>query len=86
PHPPIYRHVLQSLAPLPPARVLAVGDSLAHDVAGAKGVGLAAALVVEGIHQEELGDPDDAAFAGRLATLEGREGAKPDYLLRHLAW
>ena len=86
PHPLIYRHVLETLAPLPPARVLAVGDSLAHDVAGAKGAGLAAAFVIEGIHKEELGDPADRAFASRLATLARCEGARPDYVLRRLAW
>lgn len=86
PHPLIYRHVLRKLAPLPPARVLAVGDSLAHDIAGAQGVSLAAALVIEGIHQEDLGDPEDAGFADRLAALERRDGARPNYLLRRLAW
>jgi len=86
PRPLIYRHVLQKLAPLPPARVLAVGDSLAHDVAGAQGVKVAAALVIEGIHKEELGDPEEVGFAERLAALERRDGARPDYLLRRLAW
>jgi HAD superfamily hydrolase (TIGR01459 family) len=87
PHPLIYRHVLQSLAPLPPGRVLAIGDSLAHDIAGAAGVGLAAALVIEGIHHEELGTcADGEAFASRLAALERRHLARPDYLLQRLAW
>lgn len=86
PHPLIYRHVLGNLAPLPPARVLAVGDSLAHDVAGAKGVGIAAALVVEGIHKDALGDPADDGFGSRLQALVRREAAQPDYLLRRLAW
>lgn len=86
PHPLIYRHVLERLAPLPPARVLAVGDSLAHDVAGARGAGLASAFVIGGIHQDDLGEPEDAGFADRLAALERREGARPDYLLRRLSW
>lgn len=86
PHPLIYRHVLEARAPLAPARVLAVGDSLAHDIAGAKGVGLAAALVIGGIHREALGDPEDGDFASRLAALERSEAAQPDYLLQRLAW
>jgi HAD superfamily hydrolase (TIGR01459 family) len=87
PHPLIYRHVLNGLAPLPPGRVLAVGDSLAHDIAGAAGVGLAAALVIAGIHHAELGDPADGeAFASRLAALERRHHARPDYLLQRLVW
>jgi len=91
PHPLIYRHVLRNLAPLPAGHVLAVGDSLSHDIAGAQGVGVAAALVIEGIHHEELGDPAAGpdggdAFASRLAALERRCHVRPDYLLRRLAW
>lgn len=87
PHPLIYRHVLRNLAPTSPGRVLAVGDSLSHDIAGAQGVGIASALVVEGIHHEELGDPKDGeAFDSRLAALERRHHVRPDYLLRRLAW
>lgn len=84
PHPLIYRHVLDRLPTA--ARVLAVGDSLAHDIAGARGAGLASAFVIGGIHEHELGDPEDEGFVGRLAALEAREGASPDYLLRRLTW
>jgi HAD superfamily hydrolase (TIGR01459 family) len=87
PHPLIYRHVLAARAPLPASRMVAVGDSLAHDIAGAQGVGLAAALVIDGIHREELGNPlDGGAFDSRLAALERQHHARPDYLLRRLAW
>jgi HAD superfamily hydrolase (TIGR01459 family) len=87
PHPLIYRHVLNNLAPLAPGRVLAVGDSLAHDIAGAQGVEIASALVIEGIHREELGDPGDGeTFESRLAALERRDHARPDYLLKQLRW
>ncbi len=87
PHPLIYRHVLRKLAPIPPARVLAVGDSLAHAIAGAQGVGIASALVIEGIHRQELGSPDSGgAFESRLAALQRSAHAQPDYLLRQLAW
>lgn len=87
PHPLIYRHVLHNLAPLAPGRILAVGDSLSHDIAGAQGVGLASALVIEGIHRDELGDPgQDATFDSRLAALLRHHHAVPDYLLRRLAW
>ena len=87
PHPLIYRHALRELAPVPPGRVLAVGDSLSHDIAGAQGVGVASALVIEGIHQEELGTPADGpAFESRLAALERRYHARPDYVVARLNW
>ena len=87
PHPLIYRHVLRNLAPVSSSRVLAVGDSLSHDIAGARGVGLDSVLVIEGIHHEELGNPaDGAAFESRLAALVRRHHARPDYLLQRLKW
>lgn len=87
PHPLIYREALKAIAPVPTKRVLAVGDSLAHDVAGAAGVGVASALIVQGIHREELGDPERTAdFDSRLAGLTRRHKASPDFLLRRLAW
>jgi HAD superfamily hydrolase (TIGR01459 family) len=86
PYQEIYRHVLKSLAPVPPARVLAVGDSLAHDIAGARAAGLASVLVLQGVHAEELGNPSEAGFGDRLAFLQERHGAVPNYLLQGLVW
>ena len=87
PHPLIYREALKSIAPVPAKRVLAVGDSLAHDVAGASAAGMASALIVRGIHRDELGDPDRSAdFDRRLAGLTRHYGARPSFLLRQLAW
>jgi hypothetical protein len=43
--------------------------------------------VIEGIHRDELGDPGDGeAFESRLAALERRDHARPDYLLKQLRW
>ena len=49
PDPAIYQPVLEVLG-LAPDRVLAVGDSLRTDIAGAAGVDLAACWVLDGIH------------------------------------
>jgi HAD superfamily hydrolase (TIGR01459 family) len=54
PDPAIYQPVLEQLG-LPPREVLAVGDSLHTDIAGAVGVDLAACWVLDGIHGSELG-------------------------------
>jgi HAD superfamily hydrolase (TIGR01459 family) len=58
PWPAIYRMALAMLQ-LPPDRIVAVGDSLAHDVAGAAPFGIDSALVAGGVHA--------AAFAGAVA-------------------
>lgn len=47
PHPAIYQHSLALLGK--PARVLCIGDSVEHDVAGGRRVGLATLLVQQGI-------------------------------------
>ena len=77
PYPAIYAEALRRLAPLPPGRVLCVGDSPAHDILGGRRAGLATALVRTGIH---AGEAEDAVLA-RAETL----GAPPDYLLPRFA-
>jgi len=83
PHPGIYRGCLERLAPIPPGRILAVGDSLEHDIAGARGVGLASALVAGGIHAAELGTPPDPA---RLASLLAKAAVRPDFVVPIARW
>jgi HAD superfamily hydrolase (TIGR01459 family) len=70
PDPVIYPTVLDMLA-LPRERVLAVGDSLRTDMAGAATVGIDACWVLGGIHAAELdGDPAKARQAVEEANLD----------------
>ena len=68
PDPAVYRPVFDILA-LPPDRILAVGDALRTDVAGAAAVGVAACWVLGGIHADDLDGPDAAEAAARSAGL-----------------
>lgn len=81
----IYQAVLERLA-LPPQRVLAVGDSLHTDIAGAAGVDLAACWVLSGIHGASL--LDGAGDFDRLAaeTAAKAAGVAPVATLPHFAW
>jgi HAD superfamily hydrolase (TIGR01459 family) len=83
PHPPIYRRCLAMLGDPPPASVLAVGDSLDHDVLGGHRAGLATLLVTSGVHA-----PAFAAAASRQAALDALAGAgpRPDFMMERLAW
>jgi HAD superfamily hydrolase (TIGR01459 family) len=78
PHAGIYRAALAHAGDPPPARVLALGDSIEHDVAGAAALGIATALVRTGL------------LAGiGLAEIEGRcaaPGCTPDWILPALVW
>jgi HAD superfamily hydrolase (TIGR01459 family) len=69
PDPAVYAPVLDMLD-LPPHRILAVGDALRTDMAGAKAVGVDGCWVLGGIHAEELGaDPDLVERAAAVAGL-----------------
>ena len=62
PYPPIYEAALARIAALrgeaiPRARVLAIGDALRTDLAGAAAMGLDALFVADGIHRDELYGP-----------------------------
>lgn len=86
PHPPIYRTCLEAFGFLQ-HNVIAIGDSVDHDVLGASRVGLRSALIPGGVHGAELGiawgelptEPAWNRFAARAA-------AQPDYLLATFNW
>ena len=68
PDPAVYRPVFAQLG-LPGARVLAVGDALRTDMAGAAAVGVDGCWVLGGIHGAELAGPQAAEAAARAAGL-----------------
>ena len=68
-------------------RILAVGDSLRTDIAGANGVGIASLLILGGIHGEELGvSPGMLPDPARLAKAAAQSGHRPSYAMAHLTW
>lgn len=88
----IYAAALALAGNPPPSSVLAIGDSLEHDVAGAAACGIDALFVGGGIHKEELGvgapgagdEVVDGDALGRL--LAGRPpGQTPRYVKAYLA-
>jgi HAD superfamily hydrolase (TIGR01459 family) len=78
PFPAIYEAALKAMGSPPRERVLCVGDSPEHDIAGAKSAGLASALVRTGIHAE-LSDAE-------LQTRWEQHKAAPDFILPGLIW
>jgi HAD superfamily hydrolase (TIGR01459 family) len=87
PHPPIYRTCLEAFGGIDHGRVVAVGDSIEHDVAGAAGAGVASALIAGGIHAAQLGiahgqAPSRDAVAALLATAP----ARPSFVVPAFVW
>jgi HAD superfamily hydrolase (TIGR01459 family) len=78
PFPAIYEAALAAMGNPPRARVLCIGDSPEHDIAGAKSAGLASALVRTGINAD-LSDSE-------LQALFVQHAAAPDFVLPGLVW
>ena len=75
PFPSVYEASLAVLGISDRKRVLAVGDSLRTDIAGARAAGIDAVWIVGGLHAEELGvkpgEPPDAARIDAALTASG---------------
>lgn len=83
----VYRTCFALLALADTRRILAVGDSLRTDIAGARGVGIDSLLIAGGIHAEEFGlAPGQELDAARLAAILAQEENAPDFVLPFFAW
>ncbi|HEY8288588.1 MAG TPA: TIGR01459 family HAD-type hydrolase [Acetobacteraceae bacterium] len=85
PDPAIYQPVLERLG-LPPARVLAVGDSLRTDIAGAAGVDLASCWVLDGVHRAALSDGAGGFDVAKSEAEAEAAGLAPIATLPRFAW
>jgi HAD superfamily hydrolase (TIGR01459 family) len=78
PHAEVYARARHFLDDMPAERILAVGDSLEHDIAGGIQAGCLTALVAAGIHAADLDKPDG------LSILCAHYGATPDFVIPRL--
>lgn len=86
PHPAAYQACFAAFGGVDRSRILAVGDSLRTDIAGAQGVGVDAVFVTSGIHADAVGgagpDPDMTAIVQACEE----DNAAPIAVMTHLAW
>jgi ribonucleotide monophosphatase NagD (HAD superfamily) len=73
PYPAIYQHARALLNDMAADRILCIGDSIEHDIAGAASAGIASCLVRTGI----LSDSSES----ELAAIADAHGARPDFLM-----
>lgn len=78
PFPEIYAAARGAVGEIDPRRILCIGDSVEHDIVGAREAGLASCLVTGGIH----GGVDDAD----LRALYAEAGAVPDFITHRFRW
>jgi HAD superfamily hydrolase (TIGR01459 family) len=82
PWPAVYRAALPTFG-LSPARIVAIGDSLEHDIAGLAPFGIDGALVIGGVHASAFfGRVGDAELLCCLEPLCAEVGCRPRWLLR----
>jgi HAD superfamily hydrolase (TIGR01459 family) len=84
PHEPIFAAALERLGNPAPRRVLMVGDSLDHDIAGARVAGMLTVLLSSGVHKDLLVGGRDRSHA--LRNLAGSVERTPDWIMTELAW
>jgi HAD superfamily hydrolase (TIGR01459 family) len=85
PDPAIYRCALKELD-LPAERVLAVGDSLRTDIAGATRAGIEACWVLDGLHGEALTGPDGHVDRKKAERTAYSAGLAPIATIQRFAW
>ena len=86
PYPPIYDACLAALA-CPPEKVLAIGDSIEHDVVGASRAGLRSALIPGGVHARELGvERGELPVRDKWREVAANGPTLPDYLSGAFNW
>jgi HAD superfamily hydrolase (TIGR01459 family) len=87
PYPEIYRHCLTLVPNVPVSRVLAVGDSIDHDVAGGMSAGLGTLLTLRGVHIDNFIDTlDPSEINQRIRGIAGPFGAIPDWAIPSFRW
>jgi HAD superfamily hydrolase (TIGR01459 family) len=91
PHGPVYDRALDVAAALsgqaiPKERVLAVGDAIRTDIAGAVGFGIDSLMIARGIHAEELGLHDGVLVSDHVQDWVDRQPVRPTAFTEVLSW
>jgi len=90
PFKPIYRAALamleQGRGPLDPARVLAIGDAMHTDIAGAQGMGMDCLWISTGIHRADVHGHDGALDEEAMKQFFEDHAQPPTWRMDRLAW
>ncbi|WP_426440687.1 TIGR01459 family HAD-type hydrolase [Bradyrhizobium genosp. P] len=84
PHAPMFAAALERLKHPHPERILVIGDSLDHDIAGGRAAGMLTLLIGSGVHRGTLAQSSDLSLATRNAA--DAAARTPHWTMQHLAW
>ncbi len=85
PYPSVYDSCLALMGVAERRRILAIGDSLRTDIAGAAGAGIDALLIAGGVHAGEF-TADGALDQGRIAAAIRQSGTNPIAVAARFVW
>ena len=85
PNPSVYDSCLALMGIAERRRILAIGDSLRTDIAGAAGAGIDALLIAGGIHAGEF-TADGALDRDRIAAAIRQSGTSPIAVAARFVW
>lgn len=91
PHRPVYEKALERAAQVRGravdlGRVLAIGDAIRTDVAGAQTIGVDCLFMADGIHGHDLLDGARALDGRKLSEFLGKQTSAPRYAMTRLVW
>ena len=91
PHRPVYEQAVATAAKLagreiPLDRVLAIGDAIRTDIAGAAGFGIDSILVARGIHSEDLGLHVGPLASQSVQDWLALQDVQPNAVIERLVW
>ncbi|MDX1710081.1 MAG: TIGR01459 family HAD-type hydrolase [Rhodovibrionaceae bacterium] len=87
PDPGVYERCFAAMDAVPKSRILAVGDSLRTDMAGARAAGIDGLFISGGIHADELGaGPGERPSAARVDEACRAAGVRPVGVMPALVW
>src|SRR6266699_1747944 len=85
PNPSVYDSCLALMGIAERRRILAIGDSLRTDIAGAAGAGIDALLIAGGLHADEF-IPGGTLDQGRIAAAIRKSGTNPIAVAARFVW
>jgi ribonucleotide monophosphatase NagD (HAD superfamily) len=85
PHPSVYDSCLALIGIAERRRILAIGDSLRTDIAGAAAAGIDSLLIAGGVHAAEFA-ADGGLDRKRIAAALGHEATPPIAVAARFIW
>lgn len=87
PYAPVFKHCINMFDNVIPSRIVMVGDSLYHDIAGANAIDIDSVFVTGGLHAAEFKDDQSEEIKQRhVEHLIHQYSTRPLWVMHHMIW